>query len=153
MRNLSKTPASRQPSDFVIMFAATLFAVAFSRPPAPIAYTEWTRSHCSEDSQIVRNAGTAREWQDLWTQLGEQAPRLLKRGEKAIGIYMGIKPSGGFGVRVADVGRVDNAARVDYYFISPGPGDVITQALTTPCVIVAVETGELALTAYRISRR
>ncbi len=54
-------------------------------------------------------------------------------------VTMGEKPTGGYGVEVADVAVSGNDWVVDVSFLAPGSGDIVTQALTYPYGFVKIK--------------
>lgn len=57
-----------------------------------------------------------------------------------VDIRMGQKPTGGYGIELADslARLVDGEALIRLNWIEPAPGTVVTQVLTSPCLIIAV---------------
>lgn len=54
-------------------------------------------------------------------------------------LFMGRQPTGGFAVSVAGVSLVEpNVVRVDVRFTRPAPGAIVTQAITSPWIMVNV---------------
>ncbi len=136
-----------------LLLPVAVAALAFARAPSPVPYTEWSRAYCVQQSETVRVVSNAREWTRLCELLGERPPRPLKKNEKAIGIFLGAKPTGGYGVSVDEVKPAAATIRVDYFFEIPSPRDIVSQSFTSPCTILAVETGALPLTAHRLATR
>lgn len=58
--------------------------------------------------------------------------------EHLLVVAMGQKPTGGFAVVLEDARIRDNVLQIRARGQSPGPGDMVTQALTTPCAVLAV---------------
>lgn len=51
---------------------------------------------------------------------------------------IGQKPTGGFGVTLKDSKIVDDVLQLTIRVTEPAPGAIVTQALTTPCAVIAV---------------
>lgn len=51
---------------------------------------------------------------------------------------LGQKPSGGFSVELMDARQSDDQLELRLRQSAPGPDDMVTQALTTPCSIIRV---------------
>jgi len=64
----------------------------------------------------------------------------------ALWVEMGQKPSGGFalGLREQETRVENNTLRLALNWIEPDPGSLVTQALTSPCLLVAVPRGDYA---------
>lgn len=127
--------------------------LSFARAPMPLPYTEWNNSYCKEHQNFVHVATTELEWQSLWSKYGSEAPHSLPQNSKVMGIFMGTKPTGGYGVRVDDVKRQSTAVQVEYHFYAPSKNEFLSEALTSPCMIILVKTDELPLTAYRLAKQ
>ncbi len=54
-------------------------------------------------------------------------------------VTMGEKPTGGYAVVVDKVSSSDGAWLVDVKFVSPGPGDMVTQVITYPYGFVKIK--------------
>ena len=62
----------------------------------------------------------------------------LAAGHTLVGVFLGTKPTGGYGVSVASARRVGTALELSVNVKSPGPGTITTQALTSPWTLVEV---------------
>ena len=63
--------------------------------------------------------------------------------EHVITIQMGQKPTGGYGIELAepDATLNDGEALIRLRWIEPAPGAIVTQILTSPCLIVSLPKG------------
>ena len=63
--------------------------------------------------------------------------------EHVVTIQMGQKPTGGYGIELADpYARVgDGEALIRLRWIEPAPGTIVIQILTSPCLIVSLPKG------------
>lgn len=60
-------------------------------------------------------------------------------------VEMGGRPTGGYGVAVARAATLrDQAVTLSATFVSPAPGSIRTQALSSPCVLVQLPRGRYA---------
>lgn len=86
------------------------------------------------------------EWGRLWQahQAGAFPQRSLPAvdfsRELAIAIFAGERPTGGFAVAVEQVAESASGIEVVYRVTSPPPGAIVSQALTSPFQIIAVES-------------
>lgn len=63
---------------------------------------------------------------------------LLPQGPFAL-VEMGERPTGGHGVAVSRIARLRSDSLVlQATFVAPRPGDITSQALTSPCVLISV---------------
>jgi hypothetical protein len=63
--------------------------------------------------------------------------------EHVVTIQMGQKPSGGYGIELAEPHATLNGgeALIRLRWIEPAPGTIVTQILTSPCLIVSLPKG------------
>ncbi len=67
------------------------------------------------------------------------APQVDFRSRAVAFFFWGVKPTGGYGLEVVGVSRVGNTARVVLSLTTPLPGAIVTQALTSPYVVLELE--------------
>ncbi|TBH20610.1 protease complex subunit PrcB family protein [Thermus thermamylovorans] len=67
------------------------------------------------------------------------APSVDFRTRSVAAFFWGLKPTGGYGIEVVGVTYGGGAARVILNLQSPRPGAIVTQALTSPYVILELE--------------
>ncbi len=83
-------------------------------------------------------------WADLWgelnaTRLGAPpAPYIDFSKQVVVGVFLGLKPTGGHAVRILDVRWADNMLLVVAHATEPAPGTAVTQALTQPYSVVII---------------
>jgi hypothetical protein len=70
-------------------------------------------------------------------QSGSPVPPPVEGGT-VVGIFLGQKPTGGYGVRVLQVSAQGAVLTVTVQLRSPGPGTITTQALTSPWTLIRV---------------
>ncbi len=58
------------------------------------------------------------------------------RNKSVAAFFWGLKPTGGYSLGVAGVTYAGDAARVVLTLTSPRPGAIVTQALTSPYVVL-----------------
>jgi hypothetical protein len=63
--------------------------------------------------------------------------------EHVVDIQMGQKPTGGYGIELAEPHATlnDGEALIRLRWIEPAPGAIVTQILTSPCLIIALPKG------------
>jgi hypothetical protein len=89
------------------------------------------------------SARSAEEWSRLWVQhAGERTrPNVDFSREIVVAVFMGTRPTAGFGVEIVRVRQEGAALVVSYRETRPSPDSVAAQVLTSPFHIVAVPRG------------
>lgn len=92
--------------------------------------------------KILETEGTLQRY---WVQMTGQGPndaptkRIDWNKEKAVIIHLGQRPSGGYSVAVQSIKRIDAwNAKVTVVETTPREGEMVTQALTSPWVLIKV---------------
>jgi hypothetical protein len=88
--------------------------------------------------QVV--ARTAAEWDALWRRhaAGRPVPSVDFSRDMVVGVFLGSRPTSGFGVQITAVDRVADALVVKWAEQSPGPDQMAAQVMTAPSHIVTV---------------
>ena len=111
------------------------------------------RSGIREPSQIAIRNQT--EWQQLWRQhsSASTAPASLPTvdfdKELVAAVFLGEKPSGGYGVEISSAEVIDRALTVFVKETSPSPGAIVTQGFNQPFHIVRIETAGVETVSFR----
>ncbi len=106
---------------------------------------EGTQSAYSGRSPYVALACSPSAKEDLWRLAqGRRVPRpplppAFYKQSCIAGFFWGLKPTGGYRVKVRDVAIEDGSAEIYLNLISPPPGALTTQQLTSPYVLVELE--------------
>ena len=96
-----------------------------------------TRSQIQEPRQVV--VRTAADWQTLWTAHDSAAaPNVDFSRAIVVGVFLGMRPTAGFSVRITAVTAKDGSAVVEYVEGRPRPGGMTAQVLTSPFHLVTV---------------
>jgi|RhiMethySRZTD1v2_1073278.scaffolds.fasta_scaffold41901_3 hypothetical protein len=96
-----------------------------------------TRSEISESRFVV--VRTAAEWQKLWKEHDSRpAPEVDFSRSIVVGVFLGTRPTAGYGVTITAVAAKDGSAIVDYTEQRPTPGRMTAQVLTSPFHLVTV---------------
>ncbi|WP_152207726.1 protease complex subunit PrcB family protein [Marinobacter changyiensis] len=72
----------------------------------------------------------------------DSAASLDFQREHLLVVAMGRKNTGGFGLTLADAEMEGSTLAVTARVRTPAPGSMVTQALTTPCVVLAVKADD-----------
>jgi len=111
------------------------------------------RSGIREPSQIAIRNQT--EWQQLWREhsSASTAPASLPTvdfdKELVAAVFLGEKPSGGYGVEISSAEVIDRALTVFVKETSPSPGAIVTQGFNQPFHIVRIETAGVETVSFR----
>lgn len=122
-------------------------------PPPPAAgaliqpLESWGGATGGVALQSTMRAATAEEWQTLWALTGRLPPRPLAVGrEVAGGVFLGERPTGGFGVEILGLQPGPGSNALVWREHRPPQDAVVAQALTRPWQIAvfpaeAIPTG------------
>jgi hypothetical protein len=83
---------------------------------------------------------TAAEWDALWrAHLPARQPAAVDFSkEMVVGVFLGSKPTPGYGVTIASAAEEGGVLRVRYRETSPPPDAISAQVITHPYLIVAI---------------
>jgi len=106
------------------------------------------QSGIEEPRQVV--VRTAAEWEKLWKEHALDRPLPPVDFTKAIvvGVFLGYRPTGGYGVEITGIERKDGEAVVTYRERKPQKTDIVTQVITMPYHLVSLDkiAGEVRFT-------
>jgi hypothetical protein len=89
------------------------------------------------------------EWEDFWKKAqgmvvpSPAAPSVNFETEMVLAAAMGLKSTGGYSITIRRVERTADRLKIYVVEQSPGPNDIVTQALTAPFHFVAVPRTDL----------
>jgi hypothetical protein len=131
------------------LFVQTELSVDRTVAPPPIQELTWdelargTQAATGERTEF--HLATSQErFIRLWNlAYGRQlnvppAPSIDFRRDTVVGFFLGQRPTGGYSVAVRDVTLEGGEVYVDVRITEPRPGDITTQALTSPWVLVRI---------------
>ncbi len=79
------------------------------------------------------------EWQALWKEHGAgAAPTVDFTRSLVVGVFLGMRPSAGFGVQITTIRRSGTTAFVEFAERRPALGEITAQVLTSPFHLVAM---------------
>ncbi len=95
------------------------------------------------DAPRQASARSVEEWSRLWMQhAGERTrPSVDFSKDVVVAVFMGTRPTAGFGVEIVRVREEGPTLVVSYKETRPAPDSVTAQILTSPFHIVAVPRG------------
>jgi hypothetical protein len=96
-------------------------------------------------------ATTPEAYAQAWSSIvgGGEPPQIDFTREAALFVATGQRPTGGWRVGFAGVRKEGDALIIDAPVTGPGPDTIVTQALTSPYVVVAVEKASVDRVIWR----
>lgn len=93
-----------------------------------------------EGARRLELVSTQNEWQRVWGIVGNgrPAPEVNFNTRAVVVVYQGRKPTGGYSIAVDDIRRTGASLIVRAKEQSPRPGEITTDALTSPFVVVSI---------------
>ena len=93
----------------------------------------WGGAGGDVDIESSMRAVTAEEWRTLWDLVGRRPPRALDVGrEIAAGIFLGERPTGGYGIEIIGLRAQPASSAVVWRERTPPLDAVVTQVKTRP---------------------
>ena len=86
----------------------------------------------------------------LPTEAQDRALQWLRSGRSVAALFAGSRPTGGYHVRIERVTSEDDRLRIRYRVLGPDPGLIVSQALTSPYVVVLVDGAFSAIEALAL---
>lgn len=135
---------------FIALIAGALLMFSFKEGalapsgPAPVAFSvvaQGADSGMIDDRKNFR-IKDAEELSALWAMVygtdGPELPAVDFAKEEVLAVFAGTRPSGGYSVAVESVTEEPGRRAVAIAFSSPGASCIVTQAITSPFVMVRV---------------
>lgn len=110
--------------------------LALAVGPAVTTVARGSMSAITEAKQVVVRSSA--EWNALWKEHGaaQPVPAVDFSKELVVAVFLGSRPTGGFGVEVVSTRVEGDALIVEYAEQRPGRSDIVSQVLTSPFHIV-----------------
>ncbi len=124
------------------MLLMTMLLTLLQAVPMIESVAQGRTSSIEEPQQSV--VRTDAEWRELWKLHAgvQQMPQVDFTKSMVVGVFLGIRPTGGYGVEITGARRDGGALVVEYVEQRPRPDAILTQALTAPFHIVALPRHE-----------
>lgn len=122
--------------------AIAALLVAVLQTSLPMRSLDQGQSSAIDAAKQV-SARTADEWDALWKQhaSGRARPSVDFSKEVVAAVFLGSRPSAGYGVQIVRVRQEGGALVVSYRETRPAPDALTAQVLTSPYHIVAIPKG------------
>ncbi len=96
---------------------------------------EWRGITGGGPAEATELARTDAEWRSFWARLRQPAPFALPASAMGLWIALGMRTSGGYGIRVERIAADGGALVVTWTETRPAPGTMQTQQITDPYLI------------------
>lgn len=146
-------PQIVSPSSPLLRFAAAERDKKSTSQVAVRTIAKGSRSGVREPSQIAIRSQS--EWQKLWRQHTSTStapvplPTVDFDKEIVIAVFLGEKPTGGYGVEISGAEVADGSVTIFVKETSPKPGAIVTQTINQPFHIVRIETHGIESVSFR----
>lgn len=126
----------------VLLIAAGIATPAAADPPQ-----QWHGQYATTSEPEVVVATDARLWRNILATAKpttQEFPPFDPAHKVGIGIFLGRRPTGGYGVEIVSMGPRKDKFVIVIDEIKPG-GSIVTQALTSPWTILLIDKPDLAV--------
>lgn len=136
------------------MLALVLAALLQPTPPAPALRTLGKGPMSAIDERRQVTIRSAAEWAALWKENGasEPVPAVDFSREMVVGVFLGSRPTAGYGVEI--VRAIGNTAAliVEYVEATPSRDAITAQILTAPYHLAAVPKHDGTVTFRKVDK-
>ncbi len=94
---------------------------------------QWKGQFCGVSVPGTRLAKTPAEWEALWKEIGRPAPAQDLKGQMAVAVFLGERPTGGFRVQFLEPKTAKERVTVGYRVLPPK--GMAIQAFTQPYAV------------------
>ena len=121
----------------VPVFAAILTCAMFVQTVPFTNVASGAASQIDEPREVV--VRTQAEWQTFWKTHSTQPGPVVDFSKSIVaGIFLGMRPTGGYGVSVTNVRRTTAGVVVEYTSSRPDRSKMVVQMLTSPFHLIAI---------------
>lgn len=129
----------------VLVLLTVLTACSAAQMPTPLTelarLNAATNAFASETTLVIRDEPS---WQALWSRMNADRspasplPAVDFAKDTVLVAAAGTRPTGGFSVAITDAAESGGEVIVKATITSPGPGCIVTQALTSPVHVASI---------------
>jgi hypothetical protein len=136
----------------LFVLALALAAASQSAPPSMRTVGKGPMSAIDEPRQVTVRSSA--EWSALWMEngAGPPTPMVDFPREMIVGVFLGPRPTAGYGVEIVRTIVGGGALLVEYVETTPPPGTIAAQVLTSPYHLVAIPTHAGAVTFKKVDK-
>ena len=115
----------------IVAGAMLMQAIPFAKVASGVS------SQVDEPREII--VRTQADWQTFWkTHSTQPAPVVDFSRSIVAGVFLGMRPTGGYGVTISAVRRTPTGAVVEYVSSTPDKNKMVSQMLTSPFHLIAI---------------
>lgn len=123
-------------SMLLLMLVAACGGQSATDTPLIVEWRGATSATAAPQQRVVTNDIA---WQELWGLVGQPAPQPLRPGAVGVAVFLGEKPTAGYGIDMQWSKTSDGALQVRWGEIAPSPGSVAGQMITQPWRIAMLQ--------------
>jgi hypothetical protein len=125
--------------NFVIGIAADLLAATPIGGAMAEEPMRWRGDYADTAEPYSAVAETKSAWRRLWRLAGKTPPPFDERRQTGIGVFLGRRNTGGYHATIVSMGDRDGRFVVVVDEERPAAGSFVTQALTSPWLILLID--------------
>jgi hypothetical protein len=141
-------PSFRRDRHAIFAAAALLVAASIPHIAAGQVIDRWSGQYATVTEPQTIVATTAGAWRSLLGLTGDaalQSKPFDEAHQTGIGIFLGRRSTGGYGVQVVSMRSRDGRFVVEIDEQRPTDGSMVTQSLTSPWLILLIDRPELPI--------
>ena len=134
------------------MLVLVLAAILQSTPPSVRTVGKGPMGAIDKASQVTVRSPA--EWAALWKENGAPAalPAVDFSREMVVGVFLGSRPTAGYGVEIVRAVGNSGALVVEYIETAPSRGAITAQILTAPYHLAAIPKHDGAVTFKKVDK-
>jgi hypothetical protein len=134
------------------MLVLVLAALLQSTPPSVRTVGKGPMGAIDKASQVT--ARSPAEWAALWKENGATGalPAVDFSREMVVGVFLGSRPTAGYGVEIVRAVGNSGALVVEYIETAPSRGAIAAQILTAPYHLAAIPKHDGAVTFKKVDK-
>lgn len=118
--------------------------LSFSVPAAAQQVQRWSGTYAEEQEAVTMVVDSPKMWTALWSATRKDAPVEFDAAHQVgIGIFLGKRPTGGYGVRIPFMGPRGGHFVIEVDEAAPEPGAIVTQAVSSPWLVLLIVRPDL----------
>lgn len=118
-------------------------AMAADKGEVPIL-RQWAGANAAQEKPRQAVVQDQKAWEEIWSAMEgnvlpkPETPKVDFDKTEIIAVFMGMRMSGGYGVKIVKIEEQDKKLVVTVKESGPPPGAMVTMALTSPYHVVAI---------------
>lgn len=132
--------SQRWPTLAIVLLCVNVFAGTSSAPKTSIKKekkmpSEWSGSTGGGQKPGAQVIFSEEQWKELWAKLGKTAPAVDLKTHVAAAVFLGERPTGGFGVSWAEPAQSKDAVVLRWKEKAPASDSFVMQMITDPWAV------------------